>query len=180
MCGRAPGARGLPGLGLGAGAGAPSAARGDASGPVRHFVYMLRCADGSLYTGAAKHWQDRLKLHMNGRAAKYTRSRRPVHLVRLETHPSKSAALRAEAAIKRLPKQEKEHYVLAGGPIAGASRVRPRGMPGAPADRRRRARQARALSKGWARPAVDRQRRRGASPSRGSGREIRPSPPPPD
>jgi len=81
---------------------------------VTHFVYMLRCADGSLYTGAAKNWKDRLKLHMNGRAAKYTRSRRPVQLVRLETYPSKSAALRAEAAIKRLPKQEKEHYVRAG------------------------------------------------------------------
>ena len=127
MCGRAPGARGLPGLGLGASAGAPIAARGDASGPVRHFVYMLGCADGSLYTGAAKHWQDRLKLHMNGRAAKYTRSRRPVHLVRLETHPSKSAALRAEAAIKRLPKQEKEHYVLAGRSYRGRiARTTPR------------------------------------------------------
>jgi putative endonuclease len=79
-----------------------------------HFVYMLRCADGSLYTGAAKDWQRRLKLHKNGRAAKYTRSRRPVRLVRLETHASKSAALKAEATIKRLPKQEKEHYVLAG------------------------------------------------------------------
>src|SRR5947199_8384508 len=85
---------------------------------------MLRCADGSLYTGVAKDWQDRLKLHMNGRAAKYTRSRRPVHLVRLETHPSKSAALRAEAASKRLPKKETEHYVLAGGHIEGATRVR--------------------------------------------------------
>ena len=81
-----------------------------------HFVYMLRCADGSLYTGAAKDWKDRLKLHMDGRGAKYTRSRRPVRLVRLETHASKSAALRAEAAIKRLPKQEKERYVLAGTP----------------------------------------------------------------
>jgi putative endonuclease len=75
---------------------------------------MLRCADGSLYTGAAKDWQDRLKRHITGRAAKYTRSRRPVQLVRLETHASKSAALRAEATIKRLAKQEKERYVLAG------------------------------------------------------------------
>jgi putative endonuclease len=81
---------------------------------VTHFVYMLRCADGSLYTGAAKDWQNRLKRHMNGRAAKYTRSRRPVQLVRLETHASKSAALRAETAIKRLPKHEKEHYVARG------------------------------------------------------------------
>jgi len=88
--------------------------RSDGKGPVTHFVYMLRCADSSLYTGVAKDWRDRLELHMNGRAAKYTRSRRPVRLVRLETHASKSAALKAEAAIKRLPKQEKEHYVLAG------------------------------------------------------------------
>jgi predicted GIY-YIG superfamily endonuclease len=81
---------------------------------VTYFVYMLRCADGSLYTGAAKDWQARLELHRKGRAAKYTRSRRPVELVRLETHASKSAALKAEAAIKRLPKQEKERYVLVG------------------------------------------------------------------
>ena len=82
--------------------------------PVTHFVYMLRCADGSLYTGAAKDWQHRLKLHMSGRAAKYTRSRRPVQLVLLEPHTSKSAALKAEAAIKRVPKLEKERYVRAG------------------------------------------------------------------
>src|SRR3989441_8629262 len=50
--------------------------RGDGKGPVTHFVYMLRCADSSLYTGVAKDWRDRLEVHMNGRAAKYTRSRR--------------------------------------------------------------------------------------------------------
>jgi len=81
---------------------------------VTHFVYMLRCADGSLYTGSARNWKERLTLHENGRAAKYTRSRRPVRLVRLETHASRSAALKAEAVIKRLSKQEKENYVLAG------------------------------------------------------------------
>src|SRR3989454_10518383 len=98
---------------------------------------MLRCADSSLYTGVAKDWRDRLELHMNGRAAKYTRSRRPVRLVRLETHPSKSAALRAEAAIKRLPKQEKEHYVLAGRSYRGRiARTTPRNARRAPADRR--------------------------------------------
>src|SRR2546428_2357796 len=75
---------------------------------------MLRCADSSLYTGVAKDWRDRLELHMNGRAAKYTRSRRPVRLVRLERHASKSAALEAQAAVKRLPEPEKEHYVLGG------------------------------------------------------------------
>lgn len=76
-----------------------------------HFVYMLRCADGSLYTGAAKDWKDRLKLHMDGRAAKYTRGRRPVRLVWLSEYDSKSIALTVEATIKRLPKRLKEHWV---------------------------------------------------------------------
>ena len=69
---------------------------------VAWYVYMLRCGDGSLYTGATGDVARRLAAHQAGRGATYTRSRLPVELVYRETLPDKSAALRREAAIKRL------------------------------------------------------------------------------
>src|SRR3989441_11376698 len=83
--------------------------RGDGKGPVTHFVYMLRCADSSLYTGVAKDWRDRLELHMNGGAAKYTRSRRPVRLVRGESAAAEGAGAEGGAADQRGPEQEEEN-----------------------------------------------------------------------
>lgn len=71
------------------------------------FVYMLRCRDGSLYTGCTDHVERRLAVHRSGKGAKYTRSRLPVELVYQETVADRSAALRREAAIKRLPRREK-------------------------------------------------------------------------
>jgi len=71
------------------------------------FVYMLRCRDGSLYTGYTDDVQRRLETHQNGKGAKYTRSRLPVALAYQEELPDKSSALRREAAIKRLTRQEK-------------------------------------------------------------------------
>lgn len=71
------------------------------------FVYMLRCGDGSLYTGSAKDLTRRLAAHSGGRGAKYTRSRLPVELVYWEEVPDWSSALRREAAIKRLPRSGK-------------------------------------------------------------------------
>lgn len=71
------------------------------------FVYMLRCADGTLYTGWTNDVQKRLAAHNDGRGAKYTRSRRPVLLVYEEECEDKSAALRREAALKRLSRAEK-------------------------------------------------------------------------
>ncbi len=70
-------------------------------------VYMLRCADGSLYTGATSDLPRRLRQHERGMAAAYTRSRRPVLLVFGEPAASRSAALRREAALKRLTRAEK-------------------------------------------------------------------------
>jgi len=70
-------------------------------------VYMLRCADGSLYTGATSDLPRRLRQHERGFAAAYTRSRRPVLLVFGELAASRSAALRREAALKRLTRAEK-------------------------------------------------------------------------
>ena len=71
------------------------------------FVYILRCGDGSLYTGCTDDVQRRLTAHRSGKGAKYTRSRLPVELVYQEAVPDRSAALRQEAAIKKLRRQEK-------------------------------------------------------------------------
>ena len=71
------------------------------------YVYLLRCGDGSLYTGATDNVPRRLAAHQAGKGAKYTRSRLPVELVYQETLPDRSAALRREAAIKRLPRARK-------------------------------------------------------------------------
>ena len=73
------------------------------------FVYMLRCADGSLYTGITTDVDRRVAEH-NGDgvlAARYTRSRRPVELVYVEAAASRSEAARREAAIKRLDRARK-------------------------------------------------------------------------
>lgn len=71
------------------------------------FVYMLRCGDGSLYTGYTDDTGRRLAVHQSGKGAKYTRSRLPVTLAYREELPDKSAALRREAAIKRLTRRQK-------------------------------------------------------------------------
>lgn len=71
------------------------------------YVYMLRCGDGSLYTGYTDNVERRLAVHQSGKGAKYTRSRLPVTLAYQEELPDKSAALRREAAIKSLTRSEK-------------------------------------------------------------------------
>lgn len=70
-------------------------------------VYILRCGDGTLYTGCTNDLPRRLKAHQSGRGARYTRSRLPVALAYLEEAEDKSAALRREIAIKRMTRQEK-------------------------------------------------------------------------
>ena len=73
-----------------------------------YFVYILKCSDDSLYTGIAKNLEKRLKEHNNSElAAKYTRSRRPVQLVFSKEFETRSLALKEEASIKKLSKQEK-------------------------------------------------------------------------
>lgn len=72
------------------------------------YAYMLRCADGSLYTGYTVDIKKRLAAHNRGAASKYTHAHRPVKLAYLETCPSKSEAMKREAALKRLTKAEKE------------------------------------------------------------------------
>ncbi|MEP6571645.1 MAG: TIGR02453 family protein [Gemmatimonadota bacterium] len=75
-------------------------------------VYMVRCADGSLYTGITTDVRARLAKHNFGRGAAYTRSRAPVILVYEERAAGRSAALRREWALKQLQKSEKESLVL--------------------------------------------------------------------
>ena len=70
-------------------------------------VYMLLCGDGSLYTGCTNDLPRRLEAHQSGRGAKYTRSRPPVTLAYQEAAADRSAALRREAAIKRLTRRQK-------------------------------------------------------------------------
>ena len=71
-------------------------------------LYMLRCGDGSLYTGIAVDVEHRLEVHRSGKGAKYTRGRGPLELVYVEECPDKSTALKRELAVKALPRQEKE------------------------------------------------------------------------
>ena len=80
------------------------------------WVYILRCADGTLYTGATNDLDRRLPAHNAGRGAKYTRARRPVALVYREEAADKSAALQREAALKKLARAAKLRL------IAGAER----------------------------------------------------------
>jgi predicted GIY-YIG superfamily endonuclease len=77
----------------------------------RWLVYLLHCSDGSLYTGITNALEKRLKAHAAGTASKYTRSRLPVRLAYSEPQRSKSAALKREAAIKRLCRAEKDRLV---------------------------------------------------------------------
>ena len=71
------------------------------------YVYLLRCADDTLYAGCTTDPRRRLQQHSSGRGAKYTRSRRPVTPVYLEQAENHSQALRREAALKKLSRQEK-------------------------------------------------------------------------
>ncbi len=77
------------------------------------FVYIVRCADNSLYTGVTTDIERRLDEHNSDRkkAAAYTRSRRPVSLVYSENCPNRSSACQREATIKRMTKLEKEQLI---------------------------------------------------------------------
>lgn len=72
------------------------------NGAKRPCVYMLRCKDGSLYTGWTNDFEKRLAAHQNGKGAKYTRSHLPVEPAYLEYLPDKIAATKREAQIKKL------------------------------------------------------------------------------
>jgi len=71
------------------------------------YVYMLRCRDGSLYTGWTYDLTARLAAHNAGRGSRYTAGRRPVTLVYREQWPDKPSALRREIALKKLSRRQK-------------------------------------------------------------------------
>ena len=75
------------------------------------YTYILRCSDGTLYTGYSTDVKARVLKHNSGKGAKYTKARRPVELVYYEEYSSKSEALRREAAIKKLSRIQKEELI---------------------------------------------------------------------
>ena len=81
---------------------------------MKAYVYMLRCGDGSLYTGWTNDPGHRLKMHNAGKGAKYTKSRLPVELVHLEEYNSREEAMKREAALKKLSRKEKLELIANG------------------------------------------------------------------
>lgn len=81
-----------------------------------YYVYLLRCRDGTLYTGYTDNPERCLRVHNAGKGAKYTRSRLPVELVYQEQCPDKSAALRREREIKGMRRAEKLALISGGVP----------------------------------------------------------------
>jgi putative endonuclease len=76
-----------------------------------HFVYIVRCADGTLYTGYARDPRARVKKHNTGRGARYTSGRRPVRLIYSESFESVGDALRRERTLKRQSRAQKEALI---------------------------------------------------------------------
>ena len=75
-------------------------------------LYILRCGDGTFYTGIARDAEKRLEVHRSGKGAKYTRGRGPLQIVYRERCPDHGTALRRECAIKQLSRDEKERLIL--------------------------------------------------------------------
>ncbi len=81
-------------------------------------VYMVRCSDGTLYTGITKNLEKRIEAHNSGRdGARYTRSRRPVRLVYVKQAGSKTAAARLEYRIKKLKRSQKNELINGKGEV---------------------------------------------------------------
>ena len=76
-----------------------------------YYTYVVKCSDGSLYTGYTNDLEKRISVHNEGKGARYTRSRRPVELVYYEEYPTKEEAMSREWHIKQLTKAEKEKII---------------------------------------------------------------------
>lgn len=76
-----------------------------------NYTYMVKCSDGTLYTGWTTDLEQRMKAHNDGSGAKYTRSRRPVKLVYYEEYETKTDAMKREYAIKQLTRKQKEQLI---------------------------------------------------------------------
>lgn len=74
---------------------------------MKFYAYMLKCSDGTIYSGYTTDLEQRLNVHNRGSGAKYTRARLPVNLVYYEEFESKSEAMKKEAAFKKLSRTQK-------------------------------------------------------------------------
>ena len=82
------------------------------------FIYILKCADNTLYTGSTNDLEKRVKVHNEGKtAAKYTRARRPVKMVYSEEFKTKSKALKREWEIKKMEREKKIEIIKKGGRV---------------------------------------------------------------
>lgn len=100
-------------------------------------VYVLRCGDGSLYTGIARDALARLRRHEAGKGARYTRGRGPLALVHLEPAASHGDALRREAAIRKLGRAGKEALISGGEAASGRATLKAKKTPGSGSQSRR-------------------------------------------
>lgn len=76
-----------------------------------NYTYIVKCSDGTFYTGWTNNLTRRMEAHNQGRGAKYTKARRPVTLIYYETFETKEEAMKREYAIKRLSRKEKEELI---------------------------------------------------------------------
>lgn len=76
-----------------------------------NYTYIVKCNDGTFYTGWTTNLEKRIEVHNSGKGAKYTKSRRPVELVYSEEFPTKEEAMRREYEIKQLPRRKKENLI---------------------------------------------------------------------
>lgn len=76
-----------------------------------NYTYIVKCSDGTFYTGWTNDLTHRMEAHNQGRGAKYTKARRPVTLIYYETFETKEEAMKREYAIKRLSRKEKEELI---------------------------------------------------------------------
>ena len=79
-----------------------------------NYTYIVKCKDGTLYTGWTNNIEKRVEDHNSGKGAKYTRARRPVTLVYYETFEEKEEAMRREYAIKHMSRTQKEELIKEG------------------------------------------------------------------
>lgn len=77
-----------------------------------NYTYVLKCDDGSLYTGWTNNLEKRIRDHNDGRGAKYTRARRPVELIYFETFETKQEAMRREYEIKHMNRKDKLRLIM--------------------------------------------------------------------
>jgi putative endonuclease len=88
-----------------------------------HYFYVVSCKDESLYAGYTNNLERRIKLHNEGKGAKYTRGRGPVKLVFSKKYATKSEALKAEYAFKQLKRSEKKQYIREQGQYVAAEKL---------------------------------------------------------